>query len=173
MKAPRPASTQDAGRLLGVIGLALTLAYAILLIGSLMQGQWLVDADGNPVASDFVGIWSAGKAVLEGDPAGAYDWATKSRLEAIAAGYESGSFYPWLYPPPFLFVAAAFALIPVIPAAISWIVITTPIYTVAIFGIVKRPAAIWIALGFSGALWNLSAGQNGFLTAATNRNGGG
>ena len=164
--ATQPAAPRDAGRLLAAVGLSLTLAYAVLLIGALLQGQWLIDENGNPVASDFIGIWSAGKAALAGDAAGAYDWATKSRLEAIATGYASGSFYPWLYPPPFLFVAAAFALLPVIPASIAWIAVTAPVYAAAIWGILKRPSAIFIALGSPGALLNVSAGQSGFLTAA-------
>lgn len=156
----------DAERLLAVLGLSLTLAYAVFLFGALMQGQWLIDTDGNPVASDFIGIWSAGRAVLDGDAAGAYDWATKARLEAVAAGYAADSFYPWFYPPPFLLAAATFALLPVIPASIAWLIVTTPVYVAAICAIIGRRGAVWIALGFPGALWNASAGQNGFLTAA-------
>ena len=169
MNSPSPPHANpsgNAGRLLTVIGLSLTLAYAVFLFGALMQGQWLIDTDGNPVSSDFIGIWSAGRAVLDGNAASAYDWATKSRLEAVAAGYTAESFYPWFYPPSFLLVAAAFALLPVIPASIAWLAVTMPLYVAAIWSIIKRPGAIWIALGFPGALINAGAGQNGFLTAA-------
>ncbi len=153
-------------RLAAVLGLSLTLAYAVFLFGSFMQGLWLIDERGNPIASDFIGIWSAGRATLDGAAASAYDWATKSRLEAIATGVASDSFYPWLYPPPFLLVAAAFAVLPVIPASIAWLLVTAPLYAASICAILKRRSGIWIALGFPGALWNASAGQNGFLSAA-------
>ena len=124
---PHASPSGNAGRLLVVIGLSLTLAYAVFLFGALMQGQWLIDTDGNPVSSDFIGIWSAGRAVLDGNAASAYEWATKSRLEAVAAGYTAESFYPWFYPPSFLLVAAAFALLPVIPASIAWLAVTMPL----------------------------------------------
>ena len=157
---------EQSERLIAVIGLSLTLAYAVFLFGAFLQGQWLIDENGNPVASDFIGIWTAGRAVLDGAAASAYDWATKSRLESIATGVAADSFYPWLYPPPFLLVAAAFAMLPVIPAAITWLAVTAPLYVASIYGILGRKSGIWIALGFPGALWNASAGQNGFLSAA-------
>ena len=48
-------------RLIGVIGLALALAYLVMLSGAWLQGQFLTDAEGRPIANDFVDVYAAGR----------------------------------------------------------------------------------------------------------------
>ena len=35
---------------------------------------WIYDADGQGIPTDFVNVWAAGRLVLDGHPAQAYDW---------------------------------------------------------------------------------------------------
>src|SRR5271155_2432699 len=44
--------------------------------------------------------------------------------------------------------------------------VTLPAYVAAVRAIVGERIGIVLALGFPGVLWNISVGQNGFLTAA-------
>jgi len=44
--------------------------------------------------------------------------------------------------------------------------VTLPAYIAAVRSIVGERAGIFVALGSPAALWNFTAGQNGFLTAA-------
>src|SRR6185295_1703313 len=47
-----------------------------------------------------------------------------------------------------------------------WLVATLTAYAATLGGILRERAGILLALGFPATLWNLTAGQNGFLTAA-------
>jgi len=42
---------------------------------------WIYDADGLGIPTDFVNVWAAGKLVLEGHPALAYDWDIQKQVE--------------------------------------------------------------------------------------------
>jgi len=65
-----------------------------------------------------------------------------------------------------LFATAALALIPYTAASLIWLGATLPAYVAAVRAIVGERAGIFAALGFPAVLWNATAGQNGFLTAA-------
>src|SRR5262249_26312792 len=74
--------------------------------------------------------------------------------------------YRWHFPPPFLFVAALAATLPLVPAGIAWLIATGAAYAAAIRAIVGERVGWLFALGFPGALWNVTAGQGGFLMTA-------
>jgi arabinofuranan 3-O-arabinosyltransferase len=82
-----------------------------------------------------------------------------------AVGYDFNGYYGWHYPPPAFFFAAALAMLPYLFAAAVWLIATLAAYVAAIGGILGR-TGIFVALGFPAAIWNITAGQNGFLTAA-------
>jgi arabinofuranan 3-O-arabinosyltransferase len=86
--------------------------------------------------------------------------------EIRAVGHDFAGYYGWHYPPTFLFVAAALATLPYLAAAIVWLVATLALYGAMLAKIVSGRTGLALALGFPAALWNISAGQNGFLTAA-------
>jgi arabinofuranan 3-O-arabinosyltransferase len=158
--------SHDPGRLVAAIGVALALSYAVFLAGSYVQGHWLIDAKGRPVASDFVNIFAAGRLTLAGDPAGAYDWASQRAAEVAAVGYPFEGFYPWPYPPQFLAPAALLALLPMVPASLVWLFATGAAYVASIRAIVGARIGPWLAVGFPGALWTVTSGQSAFLSAA-------
>jgi len=156
----------DAARLISAIGLALALAYAVFLLGAWAQGYWLIDATGRNIANDFINIYAAGKQALAGHAAAAYDLAAQRQTELAAAGHPFEGFYPWPYPPPLLFPAVALAMLPTVPAALVWLVTTGAGYVAAMRAILGPRTGTLLALGFPAALWNVTAGQNGFLFTA-------
>jgi len=161
--AAPPVSAQ---RLIGVIGLSLALGYLVILAGTYLQGHFLTDAQGRPIANDFVDVYAAGRMALEGVAASAYDWPTHKAAEVQALGHPFADYYGWHYPPPFLFVAAALALLPYLGAALAWLLATLCAYATMLRVILRSRVGILLALGFPAAIWNITAGQNGFLTAA-------
>lgn len=164
--AGAPSTPMPAARLIALIGLTLALGYVVVLGGAWLGGHWLTDSQGQPIAGDFVNVWAAGRLTLDGNPAAAYDWPLHKTAEVSAVGHGFDGYYGWHYPPTFLFVAAALALIPYTAASLVWLVATLPAYFTAVRAIVGERAGIFVALGFPAALWNATAGQNGFLTAA-------
>jgi len=163
---PIPTSLHpQAARTIGLIGLTLAFGYLIVLGGTFLKGDFLLDADSRPIANDFVNVVAAGRLALDGNPAAAYDWPTHKQAEVRVIGHDFPDYYGWHYPPTFLFVAAALATLPFVVAAIVSLVATLAAYVAAMAGILGR-TGIFVALGFPAALWNVTAGQNGFLTAA-------
>ncbi|MDE1974552.1 MAG: DUF2029 domain-containing protein, partial [Hyphomicrobiales bacterium] len=152
-------------RLIGVIALTLVLGYLIVLGGTYLKGDFLTDAQGRPIANDFVNVIAAGRLALAGDAAAAYDWPQHKAAEVRAIGHDFPDYFGWHYPPTFLFAAAAVATLPYLAAAIVWLAATFAAYAAALTGILGRRNGLLLAIGFP-ALWNITAGQNGFLTAA-------
>src|SRR5271155_395787 len=97
------------------------LAEAVFLAGSYFTGMWLVANDGGGVATDFVNVWAAGRLVLAGHAAAAYDWPTHKLIEESAVGHRFDGYYAWPYPPTFLFVAALLSLLPYAIAYVAWV----------------------------------------------------
>jgi len=158
--APRPR------RLIALVGLMLALGYLIVLGAGYRNGDFLIDAQSSPIANDFVNVYAAGRLTLAGAPATAYDWPLHKAAEVRAVGHDFANYYGWHYPPTFLFVAAALALLPYLVAALVWLIATLAAYAATLAGILGDRAGVFLALGFPAALWNVTAGQNGFLTAA-------
>jgi arabinofuranan 3-O-arabinosyltransferase len=161
-----PAPKLPANRLIALIGLTLALGYLVMLAGAYLNGQFLIDARGQPIANDFVNVWAAGRLANSGDAAGAYDWTTHKQAERTAVGHDFGNYFGWHYPPIFLFAAGALATLPYLLAAITWLALTLIAYAATLAKILGSRAGILLALGFPAALWNITAGQNGFLTAS-------
>jgi arabinofuranan 3-O-arabinosyltransferase len=166
-RADLPAAPQPpAARIAALIGLMLALSYLVLLSGAYLDGNLFTDKQGQPIANDFVNVWAAGRLTLDGDPAAAYDWPLHKAAEERAVGHAFANYYGWHYPPTFLFVAAALATLPYLIAALVWLAATLAAYAATLGGILGGRAGVFVALGFPAALWNITAGQNGFLTAA-------
>ncbi len=162
---PAAAAPIAARRLVAVIGLSLALGYLVILAGTYLQGHFLVDAERQPITNDFVAVYAAGRLALDGLAASAYDWPAHKAAEVQAIGHDFADYYGWHYPPPFLFVAAALALMPYLGAAVAWLLATLCAYAATLRFILRDRAGIFLALGFPAAIWNITAGQNGFFTA--------
>ena len=82
--------------------IALCIAQIVFLAACYVQGYWLVKPDGAIIANDFVNVWAAGRQVLEGHAAAAYDHSIHKAVEDLAVGHAFEGEYPWNYPPTFL-----------------------------------------------------------------------
>lgn len=162
---PSVAAPFSATRTIRLVGLTLFLSYLVVLGGTFLKGNFLLDAQGQPIANDFVNVAAAGRLALDGTPAVAYDWPMHKQAETLVIGHDFANYYGWHYPPPFLFVAAALATLPFVAAAIVSLLVTLAAYVAALWSILGR-SGVFVALGFPAAIWNVTAGQNGFLTAA-------
>jgi arabinofuranan 3-O-arabinosyltransferase len=164
--APKRGAAAPLARPVELICFALVVAHAVYLAASYWQGSWLVAAEGGGVQSDFVNVWAAGRLVLQGSPAAAYDWPVHKAMEVVAVGHPFDGYFGWHYPPVFLFVAMCLALFSYVPAYICWIFSTFPAYLFAIRAIVGDRVGYLLAAAFPAILSNFIVGQNGFLTAA-------
>jgi len=125
---------------------ALIVAHAVYPVASCWNGVWLAGSDGHGVPNDFVNVWAAGQLVLEGTAAAAYDWPVHKAMEVVAFGRPFDGHFGWHYPPPFLFAAAALAVVPYTAAFVLWTFGTFPAY-VDPRPIAKRVAAVHNPLG--------------------------
>jgi arabinofuranan 3-O-arabinosyltransferase len=127
---------------------------------------WIFDANGLGIPTDFVNVWSAGKLVLEGHPALAYDWDIQKQVQVAVLGQSYPGNFAWHYPPPFLLVAGLLALFPYAVAYIGWAAISLVPYLAVMRAIVGRPFGLLLGAAFPAVLINTLIGQNGFLTAS-------
>jgi hypothetical protein len=127
---------------------------------------WIFDEKGLGIPTDFVNVWSAGRLVLNGHAAQAYDWDIQKQVQlaVLGQGYEGN--FAWHYPPPFLFVASLLAHFPYAVAFIGWAAISLVPYLAVMRAIVGRPFGWLLAAAFPVVLTNTLVGQNGFLTAS-------
>ena len=149
-----------------LICFALIVAHAVYLVTSYLQGSWIVAPDGGGVPTDFVNVWAAGRLVIEGHSAAAYDWPTHKAMEVAALGHPFDGYFGWHYPPTFLSVAAILALMPYAVAFVVWTFATFPAYLAAVRGITGERSGYVLAAAFPAVLANFITGQNGFLSAA-------
>jgi len=127
---------------------------------------WIYDPAGLGIPTDFVNVWAAGRLVLEGHPAQAYDWDIQKQVELALLRQDFPGYFAWHYPPPFLFVAAFLAQFPYSMAFIGWVSASFVPYLVMMRAIVGRSFGWMLAIGFPMVFNNMLVGQNGFLTAA-------
>ena len=131
-----------------------------------LSGMWIRELSGLGIPTDFVNVWAAGKLVLDGHPALAYDWDIQRGIELALLGQDFPGYFAWHYPPPFLFVASLLAMLPYSAAFIGWMAASFIPYLAVMRGIVGRPFGWMFAAAFPMVFNNTLVGQNGFLTAA-------
>ena len=129
-------------------------------------GRGWIYEDGLGSPTDFVNVWSAGRLVLDGHPAWAYDWDIQKKVQIAVLGQSYPGNFAWHYPPPFLFIAALLAKLPYAVAFAGWAAVSFVPYLAAMRAIVGRPFGLLLAAAFPVVMTNGLVGQNGFLTAA-------
>ena len=161
--APSP----PAARVVALIGLTLALCYLVVLCGAYLGGHFLIDAQGRPIANDFVNVWRGGTAR-------ARRRAGRGLRLADAQGRRSPRRRPRLRE---LLRLALSADISVCRRGAGDAAVSrrrdrlacrrrSPPMSRRLAAFSAGAAAFLVALGFPAALWNVTAGQNGFLTAA-------
>ena len=129
-------------------------------------GLWIYDLKGLFEPTDFVNVWAAGRLVLDGHPALAYDWDIQKQIEIAVLGQDFPGNIAWHYPPPFLFVATLLAKFPYPVAFLGWMAISLLPYLAVMRAIVGRHLGLMLAVALPMVFANVMIGQNGFLTAA-------
>ncbi|MBI4274645.1 MAG: DUF2029 domain-containing protein [Rhizobiales bacterium] len=159
-----------------IVGFALLMASAVGFVFLVATADGLNDYQGRPLGTDFSNVYAAGAAVLDGQPEAPFHPAQQHAREQAIFG-PATPFYGWHYPPFFLFVAAALALMPYLLALAVWQGATLVLYLGAMRAIVSfspSPAGesmsdkLWLllALAFPAVFINIGHGHNGFLTAS-------
>ena len=156
----------DAPQILVSVCLALCVMNAFSLIVSAVSGQWILDSAGLGIPTDFANVYAAGKLVLDGQPATAYDWDAHKHVQEIVLGQTFDGYFGWHYPPPFLFIAALLAKLPYTAAFASWMALSFIPYLIVIRALTGHRIGWAIAGAFPVVLVNAMIGQNGFLTAS-------
>ena len=157
--------TAERMRLVSWALLAASAAGAVYLIATV---NGLLDVQGRPLGTDFSSFYAAGTLVHDGQPAAAFDLAAHFAREQAIFG-AGAPYYGFSYPPFFLFIAGALALLSYPLALAVWQAASFAFYLLSIRAVVgTQPNRIWLLLAaaFPPVFINLGHGQNGFLTAA-------
>jgi len=140
--------------------------------GSLALVLWLIftshgtlDWLGRPLGSDFSEVWAAGKMALGGHAPDAWNWDRHFAEQRAIHGPGLRGFFAWHYPPPFLLVACALALIPYIPALLAWQLVTLVPFVLLMQRLVPGRDSLLVTLAAPVTVICATQGQNGFLTA--------
>ncbi len=145
---------------------ALFVVNVVFFPAAYFQHAWIYESNGQGFPTDFINVFAAGKLVLSGHPALAYDWDIQKQIELDVLKQDFGGYFAWHYPPPFLFVATFLAQFPYAVAFIGWMSASIVPYLAVMRAIVGRAFGLILAIGFPMVMSNTLVGQNGFLTAA-------
>jgi hypothetical protein len=128
-----------------------------------LLGEWILDARGKGIPTDFVNVWAAGRMALDGQAALAYDLGGSQACPGCRAR-------PGL---PGVFRLALPAAVPVRRGAARKASLCAGVRAAepaAVSGrhrgIIGQPFGWVVGAGFPAALYNAIVGQNGFLTTA-------
>jgi alpha-1,2-mannosyltransferase len=122
-----------------LIALGVLAASGFGLLFVLATSDGLNDYQSRPLGTDFSNVYAAGTYVLEGRAAVPFDPLAQHAREQAIFG-EKTPFYGWHYPPFFLFLAAALALMPYALALLVWQATTLALYLAVIRAIVGHGA---------------------------------
>lgn len=144
----------------------LIVANAAYLVTQIVGKNWILDRSGRPIHTDFTNVYAAGRLVLEGHPAAAYDWNLHYVAENAVVAHSPAAYLGWHYPPPFLLIAGLLATLPYAIAFFVWMAATLPLYLITIRAIVGNRVGWLLGGAFPCLMPNIISGQNGFLTAS-------
>jgi alpha-1,2-mannosyltransferase len=139
-------------------------AYAVVIVAAFATSHGKLDRLNRPLGFDFSEVYAAGESVLHGQAATPYDNAAHYRTEKELFGPEA-PFLSWSYPPMFLAVASALALLPYLAALIVYQIAGYALWIGAMWRLAGNHRSLLPILAFPGAFINAINGQNGFLTA--------
>jgi hypothetical protein len=148
-------------------GAAILLALQLGFFAFIVAGThgWFGALPG-PTTTDFVSFYAAGALADSGEPALAYDHAAHVAAEERVTG--AGIEYQFFnYPPVFILLCAALAVLPYLLAFVVFEAATLVLYLVVAARILgdRSGTALVALLAFPIVFWNFGLGQNAFLTA--------
>ena len=149
-----------------VYALMIAVIGAASLIFIWTTGGPMTDRFGRPIATDFSGMWTAGRMLVGGDAIGLFDPDRHFAFQRQVFGNPGIDVFGWHYPPFFLAIAALLALMPYVPALLVWQATTFALYLAAVRAIAPAHRLVLAAaVGFPAVFVTLGHGHNAFLTA--------
>ena len=127
---------------------------------------WIVDANGQPLPTDFMSLWTAGHLALRGESLSAYEPHLRHAAQLAVVGHSFHGYFDFAYPSIFLFVVAALATLPYASAFLTWTLLTLALYAATVAAITRSNRAIIVALAAPWTFAVIEVGQTGFLSAA-------
>lgn len=173
---PTPPIPQALARFLLPLGLAVFIAYLIVIASFYADGRAAAARGDRPMLTDFTSLYAAAILVREQPAADLYRPGEMYRASLLGAqaAYDGNlsenqaraiGMHPWMYPPSFILVAAPLALLPYLPALLFWLAATAVPYLMAMRHILRGPEFWLIAFGAPPVFYNMIYGQSGFLIA--------
>ena len=166
MRADRTAQRTTVPLIVFLVSAIFVALNTVHLVALYAVGEWIVGRDSHNILADFVTLWSAGRLVLDGHPAWAYDWEIAKQAQVAVTGADYPGHLGFHYPPLFLFVVATLAHVPYVTSFVGWVIVTFIPYAAVVRALVGRPIGWWLAIAFPALFYNFVIGQNGCLTAA-------
>ena len=140
----------------------LALAHSVALAALLYEA---IQGRGEPLGSDFVSFWTAGRMALQGHAAAVYDPAAHQAAERLAFGNFPG-WYAFFYPPVFLLLCAPLGALPYFAALALWLCASFAAMAAGLRALAPRLVTPLTLAAFPAVFATLGHGQNAFLTAA-------
>lgn len=151
---------------IGRVCLVLLVVTILCYGGLLVTAHGTLDLDGRPLGTDFSDVYAAGRMALDGRAAAAWSWADHYAVQQAVHRSAGVPFYGWHYPPPFLLIATALALLPYLPALAVWQGTTLALAVLVARRIVPGAGTTLAVLAAPATFLCLGHGQNAFLTAS-------
>src|SRR6266404_2376149 len=147
-------------------GYTLAALYGAIFFYMYKVGIWLLDSNVVPSYNNFTNMWIAGTQALHGDAASAYNPAEHIKAQDTLVGTGHARFSLWPYPPTYFLILAPLATLPYVAAFLTWGLLTLLGCIVVVYLVVRRRPAVALVLASPFTVWNVLAGQSGFLTAS-------
>jgi alpha-1,2-mannosyltransferase len=139
------------------------IASTIAVTAWVLSGQGMADPMGRPVGTDFLRLWTASYALLNGEERAIYEPSAFFALERLVTQPPTPDFYPWNYPPASLPIVYPLALLPYLESLAIWLALGLAGYLAALWRIFPRPLTLWAGFAFPAVFWTVTHGQTSFL----------
>ena len=147
--------------------------YSTALIGGtvavltwVLSGHGMADPMGRPVGTDFLRLWTASFALLNGEERAIYGPDAFFALEQAVTQPATPDFYPWNYPPSSFLIVYPLALLPYLLSLAAWLALGLAGYLAALWRIFPKLLTLWVGLAFPAVFWTVTHGQTSFLTTS-------
>ena len=161
LRVLREAEWANPARLRGYLTL-LALAHALGLAALVYLTRSGVDPRGEPLGSDFVSFWTAGRLALAHQAPSVYDPGADLSAERALLGHPIG-WYAFFYPPTFLLACLPLGLFAYAPALAIWLAATFVGFYAALRRLSRRFVNPLTLAAFPGVFATLGHGHNAFL----------
>ncbi len=143
-------------------GGALWLGWVLLLL----LGSGLIDLAGQPLGTDYLQFYAAGKTIAEGKSAYLYDMAFQSQLEQAIIGPGLRSYHAFITPPFLAWLFVPFSMLPYGISFAAWSILGLLLLAGSVY--LLKPDQPWrpilLALTWFPVFASVSFGQNALLS---------